>query len=225
MPIVAVVHTKGGVGKTTTAANLAVMSARAGRRVLLVDSDSGQSSAAFVNARKLADATPEIPFVSLCSYRLDDGSWYRIDADIRRLAPKFDDVIIDAGGEGHGSPEIRMALAVADKVVTPCRTPKADTDRLAPMNNLIADARGFNAGLRAFLFPTQASTNAQAKDVVDFYRDVARFQQYGLLETVVRSRTCYQSWARDGLAIVEHKRRDRNAVEEMEGLYGEVFNG
>ena len=38
--IVAVANTKGGVGKTTTTLNLAIMRALTGRRVLAVDGDS-----------------------------------------------------------------------------------------------------------------------------------------------------------------------------------------
>ncbi|MFM0608695.1 division plane positioning ATPase MipZ [Paraburkholderia sediminicola] len=228
MAIYVFAHTKGGVTKTTTAINMAAMRAADGRRPLLSDSDSGQSSARFINARKLADRTPElvdIPFVSLVSYMQDDHSWYQIDQDILKLAKKFDDVLIDAGGEGHGSPEIRMALTIADMVITPCGTSRPDTDRLAPMDAMIRDARVLNPKLKAVLFPTRASTNARSSDVIDFYRDVARFKQYEVLETVVRTRDCYTKWLTTGEAVFEQKKPPKAALTEMAGLYKEIFNG
>jgi chromosome partitioning protein len=49
--IVAVVNTKGGVGKTTTAVNLGAAIASAGRRVLLVDLDSHASASIWCGVR------------------------------------------------------------------------------------------------------------------------------------------------------------------------------
>ena len=50
--IVAVVNTKGGVGKTTTAVNLGAALASAGRRVLLVDLDSQASASIWCGIRR-----------------------------------------------------------------------------------------------------------------------------------------------------------------------------
>jgi len=222
MPTYLFAHTKGGVTKTTTAINMAAMRAAEGRRVLLVDSDSGQSSTSFINVRKLA-GLPDIPHVSLVSYLQDDGSWYAIDDDLRKLATRFDDVLIDAGGEGHGSPEIRMALMVADKVITPCGTSKPDTARLAPMNNMIREAKVMNPKLKAMLFATRASTNAKSNDVIEFYKDVTRFGQYQVAEAVVRARDCYTKWLATGEAVFEQKKLVKPAMKEMAELYREVF--
>jgi chromosome partitioning protein len=74
------------------------------------------------------------------------------------------------------------------------------------------------------LFPTQASTHAASSDVIDFYRDVARFGEFRLLETVMRYRTAYQKWRGTGEAVPEQKDVDPKAVAELEQLYREVFN-
>jgi chromosome partitioning protein len=42
--IIAITNQKGGVGKTTTTANLGVLLARAGRRALLADADRSSRS-------------------------------------------------------------------------------------------------------------------------------------------------------------------------------------
>ena len=61
--IITVGNTKGGVGKTTIAVNLAVEAARDGKKVLLVDTDPQGSSIAFRAERE----TDDIKAISLIS--------------------------------------------------------------------------------------------------------------------------------------------------------------
>lgn len=217
MPITVVAHTKGGVSKTTTAINLAAMLTKAGARVLLVDSDSGQSARKWAAVRADRDDLPLIECMTL----------FGKDTH-RQLKAKLGDyqeIIVDAGGEGHGADEIRLALLVAKRVLTPCRPTRADTARLDAMHSMIIDARMMNEDLDAMLFPVQASTNARSNDVGDFYADAAEYPEYRLLDTVVRSRDPYKLWAKTGEAIFEQKRPNKLALGEMTQLYNEVFNG
>lgn len=218
MTILLVAHTKGGAAKTTTALNLAVMRhEKTGRRIALVDSDQGGSLSAWHAKRKSLGIEPAFYLAEV----------FGLDAhrSVEKLAKHYDDVIIDAGGEGQGSPEIRLILDVANKVVTPCCTPEGDTARLKNIHQLIADARVYNEQLEAVLFPVAASTHARSNDVVDFYKNVAQFTQYRVLDSVLRYRVAYRNWLETGKGVIEAKSPDLAAVAELDQLYSEVFNG
>ncbi|MDF0506587.1 division plane positioning ATPase MipZ [Burkholderia cenocepacia] len=220
MPSITVVaHTKGGTSKSTTAVNLATMSQAAGRDTVLVDSDTGQSSRRWAGARAANSALPFIQCVTL----FDNGGDYH--RQLRALAERHDEVIVDVGGEGQGAREIRLALTVANRVVTPCRPAPADVQRLDAMHAMIDQALDLNPDLDAMLFPVQASTNAKASDVVTFYEKAAEFPRFRLLEAVVCMRDAYKAWPETGEAIFEQAKLDKKAMAEMSKLFKEVFNG
>src|SRR3954451_20239013 len=89
--IVTVGNTKGGVGKTTLAFQLALARALAGRDVLMVDGDRQGSSQTAVAIRAEAGRTPGLTCV-----QYPEGNVLR--AQVLRQAGKYDDVVIDAGG-------------------------------------------------------------------------------------------------------------------------------
>jgi len=108
--IICVGGTKGGTGKSTVATNLAVMLATSGRDVLLVDADEQGTSTDFTNMRNT---------------NRPDGAGYTcisltgraVVTEIRRLTPKYQDVVIDVGGGNVNSQ--RGALAVCDLYLVP----------------------------------------------------------------------------------------------------------
>ena len=89
--IVTVGNTKGGVGKTTVALNLAIARALAGRDVWFVDGDRQGTAQASIALRAEAKQAPAI---ACATY--PDGSTLR--SQVLHQTGKFDDTIIDAGG-------------------------------------------------------------------------------------------------------------------------------
>jgi len=101
---------KGGSGKTTVATNLAVIRAGQGRDVLLVDADDQETATDFTNLRnERGEGTAQYTGIKLT------GAAVR--TEILRLAPKYQDIIIDTGGRDTSSQ--RAALSVADVLLVP----------------------------------------------------------------------------------------------------------
>src|SRR5918997_2592123 len=101
---------KGGTGKITIATNLAVLRSQAGHDVLLVDADEQGSAAEFSEQRNALH--PDLP--AFTCVRLAGTS---VRSELRRLAPRYQDVIIDTGGRDTTSQ--RAALTVADVMLIP----------------------------------------------------------------------------------------------------------
>lgn len=143
MRIIAVAMTKGGVGKTTTAVNVAHGLALRGRRVLLVDADTqGQCAKALgvtadltltevltgeatvldvvVRARQgldLVASDHQLTRAALAIARREHGG-HRVLADaLAPVADRYDDVILDAA-PGVDAVAVNV-LACADDVLAP----------------------------------------------------------------------------------------------------------
>lgn len=131
--VITVANEKGGAGKTTLAAHIAVSLANSGYRVLAIDLDRRQQSLGrFLAARA---ATARRLGVGLPSPRhlvLNHASGAMLFQEIARAGPDCQVVVIDA--PGADSPIVRRAIAMADKLVTPVNLSFADLDLLAHFN-------------------------------------------------------------------------------------------
>lgn len=207
--IVTVGNTKGGVGKTTLATQLALAWAIDGRDVLLVDADRQGSAQLVLGARERS------PGVTCVQYH--DGPVLR--AQVPRQAPKFDDVVIDAGG--RDSAALRAALVLSDLVVVPFLPRALDVWALKDMAELVEQARSVRDGLLARAVLNGADPGASS-DNADAIAALADFPDLTLLDTPIRRRKAFANATSLGLSVNELSPRDPKASQELNAMASAV---
>lgn len=208
MTIVAILNTKGGAGKTTTALNLALGRALEGRDVLAVDGDrQGTLLAA------LGNRGARLPAVAVAQYV--DGQTMR--QQVLLAAKRYSDIIIDCGG-GTDSSVMRAAMILADLVVIPFQPRSYDLWALDDMTALLADARAVK-DLRAVA--CLALADARGQDNAAAAAALPAGLEY--LPCPVGRRKAIADLGSQGLSVLEFPRKDEKAAAEIRALLTAVF--
>ncbi len=111
MPVILVANPKGGVGKSTIAANLAGFFARAGRRTMLGDLDQQQSASTWLKLRPSSLPTIE--------------SWNIDESGVARPPNGTTHCVIDAPAGVKGR-RLHDVLKVSDRVIVPLQASMFD---------------------------------------------------------------------------------------------------
>ena len=210
--IVTVGNTKGGVGKTTIALNLAIARALQGRDVWLIDGDRQGTAQTAVTIRAEAGKQPALS----CAH-YPDGSTLR--TQVQQTGKKFDDVIIDAGG--RDSTALRAALILSDVLVIPFAPRSLDVWALNDIDSLVQEARAVRDGLRVVAMLNNA--DPQGHDNEDAAAAVADFPSMEYVATPIRRRKPIANAAGQGISILEYSPKDAKGIEEMTALISAVF--
>lgn len=212
--ILTVGNTKGGVGKTTMAVNIAIARALAGRDVWLIDGDRQGTAQTAISIRAEAG---HLPGIACATY--PDGPVLR--SQLQQQAGKFDDIIIDAGG--RDSTALRAALILSDVLLVPFQPRSYDVWALDDIAGLIDEARSVRDGLRAFAVLNCADTGEASADNADAAAAVADIPQFEYLATPIRRRKSFANGAGQGLSVLEMKPVDRKACDELNALINALF--
>ncbi len=181
--VIALTSGKGGVGKTHIACNLAVLAARSGLRVLVLDADLGLANADIVlgmaphlHLGDLLDGSatldeviargPEGVHVLAAATgvqeltRLDDAQKLRLVEALDAIEDRYDLVLVDCGA-GIGDNVLFFAGAAQEALLVVSPEPTSLTDAYATVKVLSQ-----HAGVSRFsLVVNQAPTEAHARDV------------------------------------------------------------
>ena len=212
--IITVGNTKGGVGKTTIAVNLAIARALAGRDVWLIDGDRQGTAQTAISIRAEAGHTPGIA----CAI-YPDGSILR--GQVQQQGSKFDDIIIDAGG--RDLTVLRAALVLSDVLLVPFQPRSYDVWALNDIAALVDEARSVRDGLRCFAVLNCADPGEHSTDNAEAAAAVAEVPQFEYLPTPLRRRKAFSNAAGAGQCVLEIKPQDGKASAELDALISALF--
>ena len=210
--IITVGGTKGGGGKTTIATNLAVMRARAGRDVLLIDADPQGTASTFSVLRSTgAKDAPQYTSVRLLGEEILNS--------YVSLKSKYQDIVIDAGGRETDSH--RAALGIADVALIPFQPSSFDIWELGKAAKVVKEMRTMNQKLKAFTLINQAEARGTDNEAAAEFASAVE----GLIfiPQPIVMRKAFKRAAASGLSVVEVKPPDAKAIEEIQALYEFAF--
>ena len=114
--VITVAQQKGGAGKTTLAAHLAIAFRHAGRRVATLDIDPQGSLTAWIQVRRDVIGDPGVTHSQITGWRTT--------AEVERLSRDHDVVVVDS--PPHAETEAKIAVRAASLVVVPVQPSPMD---------------------------------------------------------------------------------------------------
>ncbi len=204
MKIIGFINSKGGVGKSTIACNVAVEVALEGLKPLLIDSDIQGSSTAFRATRELDD----IKAVSITTPT--------IHKDLQSFNG-FDIAIIDSGG--RDTAVFRSAIMSCDLLVIPTNPSQYDVWACGDCIQVLKEARAYKDIPAYFvlnqLIPNTIVSKEATEALNEFSGDVK------LLSSTLTSRVAFKNSIPYGKGVSENEPEGKASV-EIKNLYKEI---
>ncbi len=210
--VVAIANSKGGVGKSTLATNLAVEGALAGLDVLLVDTDPQASSAVFAATRD--EDRP--------AFRVIQMSQPILHREIPKLAEPYDLVLIDTGA--RETKTFRSALAASEVVLVPVTPSAYDIWASEDVFTVIDELSAIRDLTTRVVLNQIVPRTRVAQEALEALEEMVDEQGAVLLETRIHSRVAWKMACGKGLSVTEYEPRG-TAAAELRELWAELDLG
>jgi chromosome partitioning protein len=203
--IVTVGGQKGGCGKTTISAEIAMSLALKGK-LLFVDADPQRSATDFCNARR--EAKGDLEFTAI---QLQDKA---VRTEIAKLKSLFDFIVIDAGG--HDSSGQRYALSVSDIYLAIFKPESLALWTLETVEKMVEEMSPVNEKLKSYsvlnLGWPSGSDNKESAEILDDSLLLTR------CPVMIQRRKAFCDATGKGLSVKERTPADDKAINEIELL-------
>lgn len=191
-----------GAGGALVANNLAVLRARSGRKVVLLDTDPKRPACTWSSARGAADVRPRIPARALGDARRQSA--------LTDLLLHYNDVLIDA--VARDTPESRTALAAARLVVVPVCAHHIDLATQYKLIGRLSAARLDNPRQRVLLVIVSGESAPCGEALAAIRAYVSRIVSASLAATVIHAPHTH-----------DYGQGHPDMAAEMHALYREVY--
>ena len=212
--VLTVAQQKGGAGKTTLAAHLAVAIAQAGKSVAVVDIDPQASLSSWWGMREELGVPVPNNGRGKGGLSVHAITGWRTAAEVEKLARDHDVVVVDS--PPHAETEAKIAVRIADLVLVPLQP--SPMDFWATQATLdLASSEKTNALLVLNRVPPRASlTEAMLTRIKDMGAKVAKAR--------IGNRVALAAALLEGKGVTEYQRRG-TAAAEVKALATEVMRG
>jgi chromosome partitioning protein len=204
--IITIAQQKGGAGKTTLAAHLALAWLAAGHRVAVVDIDPQASLSSWFRLRRERQrkAGPDIEVAAITGWR--------VAAEVERQARSHDVVLIDS--PPHAATEARIAVRTASLVLVPVQPSPMDLWATRATLELARSER-----VPALLVLNRVPPRANLTEAM-----LAEFLALGvpIAKSQIGNRVALAAALAEGRGILESAPQNRGA-EEISALAGEIL--
>lgn len=205
MKTICIGNEKGGTGKSTITANLAVEAVRDGLKVLVIDADIQQSSLDFRGIRADKEDLPQFQAVSITKNT--------IHRDIQSFTA-FGLILIDAGG--RDTAVFRSAILAADLLLIPVLPSQYDIWATQGTIEALEQARTFKDIDARFILNQVILNTTVAKEALEALQAFS----VPLLSTRLYARVAYKQSIGEGKGVTEYE--NGKAAAEVQALYEEV---
>lgn len=221
MPIITIASTKGGVGKSTFAINLATTMIRNGSKVAVLDADSQSTVNKWSKIREYM-ITQGDSLQSLFVASASGDTLLELANDKKNQGYR---VLIDS--PGVDDPNMRSALLRSDFVITTCSPSPVDLWEIETLMKIMKQLKNIQSRkiplILIFNKVPSIHTQSAITTALNFLNENNIIPDY-ILNSTIKERASFKHSIKDGRGVIEYSPTDNKANEEILSCVEEIEN-